>query len=80
MASTNIFLPINFNQVLELVDQLPASQKKQLAAHLLNDAEVEIFDIPETQKAWVRNSKEKYIAHPELLVGEDDAWKIIDAA
>ncbi len=75
-ATTNIYLPLQFNQLLELVKTLPKKEKQQLTDLLLNDEQA--FDVPEAQKQFVRNSIKKHKAHPELLIDEKEAWKIID--
>ncbi len=36
-------------------------------------------NIPEAQKQFVRESIKKYTASPELLISEEEAWKIINA-
>lgn len=78
-ASSTIFLPLNFSQVFELVNQLPENQKKQLAHLLLQDGETASVPITDAQKKFVRSSIKKYKNHPELLVNDNDAWKMIDA-
>ena len=46
-------LPLSFNQVFELVKQLPAEQKKKLIKALQND-NLNNEDIPKEHKALVR--------------------------
>lgn len=75
-TTTSIYLPLHFNQLVELVKTLPKKEKQQLADLLLNDEQA--FDVPEAQKQFVRNSIKKYKTHPELLIDEKDAWKIIN--
>lgn len=75
-TTTNIYLPLQFNQLVELVRTLPRKEKKQLADMLLNDELA--FYVPEAQKQFVRSSIKKHKAHPELLISEKDAWKIIN--
>jgi hypothetical protein len=38
-----------------------------------------VVNIPETQKQFVRESIKKYTTSPELLISEEEAWKIINA-
>jgi len=76
--SSTIFLPLNFTQVVELANQLPENQKKQLAHLLLGDEDKSSVITTNAQKKFVRNSIKKYKSHPELLVNNEDAWKIID--
>lgn len=75
-ATTNIYLPLQFNQLVDLIKALPKKEKRQLIDVLQQD---EPIAIPQWQKQFVRNSIKKYKAHPELSIAEDDAWKIIDA-
>ena len=77
MAVASIVLPLNAKQVFELANQLPASQKKRLVKLLTSDEEN--IDTTEAQKQFVRNSVKKYKKNPELLLAEEDAWKIINS-
>ena len=76
-TTTNIYLPMQFNQLIDLVKKLPKKEKQKLIAALQEDPP---NVIPEWQKEFVRKSIKKYKAHPELLIPEKEAWKIIDAA
>lgn len=78
-TSTDIFLQLNFNQVIELVNQLPRQQKKQLANILLNNDEDTVIDTPEAQKKFVRSNIKKYKTNPALLIPEEKAWKMMEA-
>ncbi len=78
-TSANIFLPLSFNQVFELANQLPKHQKKRLANLLLQNEDSDLINIPDVQKNFVRDSIKKYKEHPELLINEEDAWKTLDA-
>ncbi len=75
-ATPNIYLPLQFNQLVDLVKKLPKKEKQKLMDVLQQDVQV---TIPEWQKQFVRKSIKKYKSHPELLISEEDAWKIIDA-
>ncbi len=76
--TANIFLPLNVNQIFDLVKQLPNIKKKELAK-LLKDENIELSDtIPNAQKKFVKNSIKKYEKHPELLLSNHDAWELID--
>ena len=76
MATSSIALPLNAKQVFELANQLPISQKKQLVKLLTsNDEDIKTT---EAQKRFVRNSVKKYKKNRELLLAEEDAWKIIN--
>ncbi len=75
-TTTNIYLPLQFNQLVELIKNLPKKEKQQLADLLLNDNQA--IDVPEAQKAFVRSSIKKHKKNPELLINEKQAWKLID--
>lgn len=76
--TANIFLPLNVNQIFDLVKQLPNIKKKELAK-ILKDENIELSDtIPNAQKKFVKNSIKKYEKHPELLLNNHDAWELID--
>lgn len=74
-ASPNIYLPLQFNDLIDLVKKLPKKEKVKLMDVLQEEIPV---TTPEWQKQFVRKSIKKYKAHPELLISEKDAWKIID--
>lgn len=75
-AATNILLPLQFNQLVDLVKKLPEKDKQKL----LNVLEEEVPDtIPEWQKKEVHKRIRKYEKHPELLVDEKTAFKMIKA-
>lgn len=76
-ATTNIYLPLQFSQLVDLVKKLPKKEKQQLMDLLQEEVPV---TIPDWQKQFVRKSIKKHKAHPELLIPEKEAWKIIDAA
>lgn len=60
-TANQLHLPLSFNQLFELVKQLPAEQKKKLIKVLQKESTVN-EDIPEQHKALVRerikNSKD----------------------
>jgi hypothetical protein len=75
-ASANLFLPLQFNQLVELVKNLPQKDKQKL----LNVLEESSPDaIPEWQKKEVRKRIRKYEKNPQLLVDEKNALKMIKA-
>ena len=75
-ATTNIYLPLQFNQLIDLVKKLPKKEKQQLIDVLQDD----VPDvIPEWQKQEVRKRIKKYEKHPELLIDEKTALKLIKA-
>lgn len=73
-ATTNIYLPLQFNQLVDLIKTLPKKEKQQLIEVLQQD---EPADIPEWQKKEVRKRIKKYNKHPELLIDEKQALKMI---
>ena len=75
MASPDIYLPLQFNQLVDLLKALPKKQKQQIIELLEQD---ESDTIPEWQKKEVHKRIEKYNEHPELLVDEEQAMKIIN--
>lgn len=73
-ASPNIYLPLNFNQLFELVKQLPAKEKQQLIGLLRQEQEDSIL-IPDDHKKLVRQRIKKYTQHPEELIDWETAKK-----
>lgn len=75
MADATIYLPLNAQQLVGLVKQLPQKQKQQLVNLLLE----EDITISEAQKEVVRKRIKKYKTHTNKLISENDAWKLINA-
>ena len=75
-ATRNIYLPLQFNQLVDLVKKLPKKEKQKLMDVLQEDVPVVI---PEWQKQEVRKRIKKYEKHPELLIDEKAALKLIKA-
>ena len=75
-STRNIFLPLDFGQLLELVRQLPKEERRQLYDILLKE-EVN-GSIPEEHKQLVRTRIQKYKEHPELLIDEERAIELIN--
>lgn len=75
MHDTNIYLPLQFNQLVELIKTLPKKEKQQLMNVLQQDEPV---TIPEWQKQEVRKRIKKYDKNPKLLIDEKEALKIIN--
>lgn len=73
-TTTNIYLPVQFDQLVELVKTLPKKEKQQLMEVLEQE---EPTAIPEWQKQEVRRRIKKYNKHPELLVDEKTALERI---
>lgn len=75
-TTPHIFLPLDFNQLFDLVRQLPNNQKRQLADLLLQEEAAD--DVPEAHKKLVLARIKKYDSNPELLIDEEDAIKMIN--
>jgi hypothetical protein len=75
MANPEIYLPLNLQQLVDLLMQLPRKQKEQLIDLLLEKD----ITISEEQKQIVRSRIKKYKARPDKLVPEADAWDQINA-
>ena len=73
-ASPNIYLPLKFTQLFELVKQLPSKEKQQLLGLLQQERE-DNMPIPEAHKKLVRQRIKKYTQHPEQLIDWDTAKK-----
>ena len=65
-----INLPLNFNQVVDLVKQLPYQDKQKLKEVLIHDTNQAGNDIIITHLA-----SEKVLAKEWMLPEEDEAWK-----
>lgn len=75
MPTTNIYLPLQFNQLVDLIKALPKKEKQKLIDVLQQDEPV---TIPEWQKEEVNKRIKKYNKHPELLIDEKQALKMIN--
>jgi len=73
MKSTNINinLPLNFNQVVELVKQLPEKEKLRLTEVLKKESKHKL----ENDKTMTHFASQKVLAKDWLLNEEDEAWK-----
>jgi hypothetical protein len=76
-TTNNIYLPLPFQQFIELVKQLPKKEKKQLL-EVLQDEQQQNVIVPEWQKQEVRKRIKKYNKQPELMVDEKTALKMIN--
>ncbi len=70
-ANIKINLPLNFNQVVDLVRQLPDKEKLQLSDILKKEASQE----SKNDKILTHFASEKVLAKDWLLPEEDEAWK-----
>lgn len=70
-ANLNINLPLKFNQVVDLVKQLPYKEKLRLSEVLKKDTKQQ----PENDKILTYLASEKILAKDWLSPEEDEAWK-----
>ena len=70
-SNLNINLPLNFNQVFELVRQLPYNEKLKLSEVLKKETKYKV----ENDNILTHFASEKVLAKDWLLPEEDDAWK-----
>lgn len=70
-ANLNINLPLNFNQVVDLVRQLPYSEKLKLSEMLKKETKQK----PENDNILTHFASEEVLAKDWLLAEEDEAWK-----
>ena len=70
-SDININLPLNFNQVVDIIKQLPYNDKIKLIELL----EKETSEMPENDKIQTHFASEKVLAKDWLLPEEDEAWK-----
>jgi len=67
----NIQLPLSFSQVVEIIKQLPYSEKRKLSALL----EKETKQLQDSDQTLTHYASEKVLANDWLLPEEDEAWK-----
>jgi len=70
-ANININLPLNFNQVVDLVRQLSNKEKLRLTEVLKKETRY----MQENDKTMTHFASEKALAKDWLLPEEDEAWK-----
>ena len=70
-ANLHINLPLNFNQVVDLVRQLPYKEKLKLSEVLKEETKQK----PENDNTLTHFASEKVLAKDWLLPEEDEAWK-----
>jgi hypothetical protein len=70
-SDININLPLNFNQVVDIIKQLPYNDKIKLIELL----EEETSEMPGNDKIQSHFASEKVLAKDWLLPEEDEAWK-----
>jgi len=70
-ANFNINLPLDFNQVVELVRQLPYDEKLKLSEVLKKETKKKT----ENDNILTQFASEQVLAKDWLLPEEDEAWK-----
>ncbi len=70
-ANLNITLPINYDQVVDLVRQLPYNEKLKLTEVLKKETKQK----SELDKVLTHFASEKVLAKDWLSVEEDEIWK-----
>ena len=65
-------VPLSFTQVIDIVRQLSATEKRQLSEVLLNDHNVDNMVIPEEHKQIVLERIKKYENAPGSYLSWDD--------
>ena len=69
-VNLNINLPLSFNQVINIIKQLPYNEKLRLSEVLKNETKQK----PENDKVLTHFASEKVLARDWLLPEEDEAW------
>ena len=70
-SNLNINLPLSFNQVIDLVKQLPYKEKVKLSEVLQKETKQKT----EKDRTLTHLASEKVLAKDWLLPEEDEAWK-----
>ena len=70
-ANFNINLPLSFNQLIEVIRQLPNKEKLKLREILKRETEQKLVN----DKVLTHFATEKVLAKDWLLTEEDEAWK-----
>jgi hypothetical protein len=70
-ANLNINLPLSFNQVVEIIKQLPYKEKLKLSEVLKKETKLN----QGADKVLTHLASEKVLAKDWLLPEEDEAWK-----
>jgi hypothetical protein len=66
-----INIPISYQQLYQLVKQLPVIEKKKLFTSLIKEG----FDTPGDNSVYTHFASEKILAKDWLSSEEDEAWK-----
>lgn len=70
-ANVNINLPLNFNQIVDIIKQLPYNEKIRLTKVLIKDTKQQ----PENDMVLTHFASENVLAKDWLSTEEDIAWK-----
>ncbi len=70
-TKVNITLPLDFDQIVNLVNQLPYKEKLKLREFLKKDTRQDTIK----EKIQTHFASEKALARDWLLPEEDEAWK-----
>jgi hypothetical protein len=65
-------VPLNFNQVIDIVRQLSPKEKLQLSSVLWDETEEKDINIPEEHKQMVRERLQRMEEHPENCLSWED--------
>ena len=68
-ANVNINLPLNFNQVVDIIKQLPYGEKLKLSEMLKRETK------QEKDRVLTHLASEHVLAKEWMLPEEDEAWK-----
>lgn len=69
----NINLPLSFNQIVELIKQLPFKEKMKLSALL--EKEIKDYPVKEKEEIITHLASEAVLSWDWLSPEEDEAWK-----
>lgn len=70
-ANFNIHLPLSFNQVVDIIKQLPYNEKLKLSEVLKKETKLKLGN----DKIMTHFASEKALAKDWLSPEEDEAWK-----
>lgn len=71
MKATNLNIPLNFNQVVDIIKQLPYNEKLKLSEILKKETKQNI----KNDNILTHFASENVLADEWLLPEEDEAWK-----
>jgi len=68
----NLNIPLNFNQLIDIVKQLPMKEKIQLEKYLWDQTDASQIDIPVEQQKIVKKRLQKMNDNPEECLSWDE--------